>query len=413
VRILVLSQYYDPDPIPKPSEVAEQLARRGHEVFVLAGLPNYPTGVLAPGYRLRPLMRETRGGVSVYRVAELPYHGRSVARRLLNYGSFLLMAATFALFIPKPDVTYVWHPPLTNGLAAWWGGLRSGAPFLLDVQDIWPDEGIAAGLIREGNLVRFFRRLERFAYQRAAKIFVVTEAAKTNLVAKGVLPAKVDVSPNWIDPQWFVTPPHDELTRARQELSGSNRFIVTFAGNVGYMQGLGVILRAAEVLRDRKDIGLRVIGSGPDLEGLRGQAQELALDNVRFLGRRSLPETAALLHASDVLLVHLRRGPVAEAVVPTKTLAYLAVGRPILMAMQGEAAAVVTASNSGMAVPSEDPDALAEAILLLSGKTAAELGAMGSRGRSYAAEHYSRDKLVDHLESSLIEIARTYTRCRD
>ncbi len=388
MRILVLSQYYDPDPIPKPSEVAEQLARRGHEVFVLAGLPNYPTGVLAPGYRLRPLMRETRGGVSVYRVAELPYHGRSVARRLLNYGSFLLMAATFALFIPKPDVTYVWHPPLTNGLAAWWGGLRSGAPFLLDVQDIWPDEGIAAGLIREGNLVRFFRRLERFAYQRAAKIFVVTEAAKTNLVAKGVLPAKVDVSPNWIDPQWFVTPPHDELTRARQELSGSNRFIVTFAGNVGYMQGLGVILRAAEVLRDRKDIGLRVIGSGPDLEGL-------------------------LLHASDVLLVHLRRGPVAEAVVPTKTLAYLAVGRPILMAMQGEAAAVVTASNSGMAVPSEDPDALAEAILLLSGKTAAELGAMGSRGRSYAAEHYSRDKLVDHLESSLIEIARTYTRCRD
>jgi colanic acid biosynthesis glycosyl transferase WcaI len=405
LRILVLSQYYDPDPIPKPSEVAEQLAARGHHVFVLAGLPNYPSGVLAPGYRLRPLTRETRRGVAVYRVAEIPYHGRSIVRRILNYGSFLMAASVMSFFIPRPDVTYVWHPPLTNGLVAWWGGLRSGAPFLLDVQDIWPDEGIAAGLIREGRLVRFFRRLESFVYRRAARVFVVTEGAKANLAAKGVPPAKLYVSPNWIDPEWFATPTQNALNSARQELAGSNRFIVTFAGNIGYIQGLDVVLRAAALLRDRPEIGFRVIGSGPDLDGLRRQAQEQNLNNIRFLGRRPLPETAVLLRASDVLLVHLRRDPIADVVVPTKTLAYLAVGRPILMAMQGDAAALIEASGSGVAVASDDPHALAEGTLRLFAMTAAELDEMGSRGRAYAAEHYSREKLVNRLESSLLEIA--------
>jgi colanic acid biosynthesis glycosyl transferase WcaI len=401
MRILILSQYYDPDPIPKPSEVAEELKRRGHEVFVLCGLPNYPTGKLAPGYHVRPLMRERRAGILVYRVAELPYHGASVIGRLLNYGSFLMSAVVFAFFVPRPQIIYVWHPPLTNAIAAWWLGVVHRVPFLLDVQDIWPDEGVLAGVIREGRLVRFLRKLEKFAYRGAARIVVVTEGAKRDLLLKGVPAGKIEVLPNWVDPAWFAIPTRERLLQAREVLQGDGRFIVTFAGNLGPAQGLDTVLRAADILRGRADIGFRIIGTGASAKNLHRLANELALDNVTFLGRRPIEETSALLHASDALLVHLKGGPVANVILPTKTVTYLAIGRPILMAMEGEAANVVVASGSGITTPSDDPMALSRAVLKLTSKTADELTQMGASGRAFAYEHYSKHDLIDGLEKAL------------
>lgn len=401
MRILILSQYYDPDPIPKPSEVADELKRRGHDVFVLCGLPNYPSGKLAPGYRLRPLLREQRGGIPVFRIAEFPYHGASVVGRLVNYGSFLMSAIVVAFLVPRPQVIYVWHPPLTNALAAWWVGIVHRVPFLLDVQDIWPDEGVLAGVIREGRLVRFLRQLEKFAYRRAAHIVVVTEGASRDLVSKGVPARKIEVLPNWVDPAWFAIPTQERLLQAREILQGDRRFIVTFAGNLGSAQGLDTVLRAADILRSRLDIGFRFIGTGAAENHLRRLATELALENVRFLGRRPLEETSALLHASEVLLVHLKRGPAANVILPTKTLTYLAIGRPILMAMEGEAADVVDASGSGITVPSDDPMALSKAVLSLASKTADDLSRMGASGRTFALDHYSKDDLINSLEKAL------------
>jgi glycosyltransferase involved in cell wall biosynthesis len=404
MRILIVSQYYDPDPISKPSEVALGLTQRGHEVFVLCGLPNYPSGKLAPGYRVRPLRRERRDGIPVFRVAEIPYHGSSVIRRLLNYGSFLGSALFFGIFLPRPDVIYVWHPPLTNGIAAWWVGFVHRVPFVLDVQDIWPDEGLLAGLIHEGRLVVFFRKLEKWVYRRAAKVLVVTEGAMHDLASKGVLPGKVQVLPNWIDPLWLADPTPEQVVQAQALLQGAGRFIVTFAGNLGYAQGLDTVLRAAQHLRAHPNVAFRFIGEGAAEPELRELATDLRLDNVEFLGRRPPAETAALLRASDALLVHLRNGPAAGVILPTKTLAYLAAGRPILMAMEGEAATVVAASRSGISVPSEDPAALAEAVLKLTRATAEDLARMGANGRAYVVAKFSQQDLLDRLEAALTAI---------
>src|SRR5687768_4497852 len=136
MRVLVLAQYYDPVPVPKPGEVARWLAARGHEVSVLTGLPNYPSGVLAPGYRIVPFMRERRDGLLVRRVYEFPYHGTSALGRMVNYGSFMLAGALAGSIVKRPDAVYVWHPPLNVGVIASLLSVWRGVPFVYDVQDI-------------------------------------------------------------------------------------------------------------------------------------------------------------------------------------------------------------------------------------------------------------------------------------
>ena len=166
MRILILSQYYAPEPIPKPSDLARELARRGHDVHVLTGVPHYPTGRLRPGYRLRVRQTEQIDGIPVTRMYEYPYHGTHTIRRLLNYATFMVSAPIGALRLGRFDAIYVWHPPLSVGIAAWLVGRMTRAPFVYDVQDIWPDAAVLSGLLRPGRVIRAFRHVERNTIER-------------------------------------------------------------------------------------------------------------------------------------------------------------------------------------------------------------------------------------------------------
>jgi colanic acid biosynthesis glycosyl transferase WcaI len=405
VRILVLSQYYDPEPIPKPSEVAEELATRGHEVSVLTGLPNYPTGRLASGYRLQTHKRETIRGIPVLRVFEVPYHSGSTAGRFLNYGSFMLAAAAAAPVIPRPDVVYVWHPPLTVGVAAWAIRLTRGCPFVYDVQDIWPDEALLTGMMREGFMARALRALEKSVYKRASHVVVATHGARSNLLAKGVPEEKVSVIPNWIFGDGLALPAPADVEDARALLAANGAFTVTFAGNTGLLQGLETLLHAARTLSHRSDIAFRVVGDGSDLGRLRDLAKKLVIPNLRFLGRRPTSEMAAILAASDALLVVLRSGPLTELALPTKTLTYLASARPVLVAAGGAAEQLVRECDAGVSVPPDDPHALAAAVEELAAMAPDQRELMGRRGREWVSKRFTRRQVVDHLEALLIEAA--------
>jgi colanic acid biosynthesis glycosyl transferase WcaI len=213
MRVLVLSQYYDPEPVPKAGELARALRDRGHSVQVITGFPNYPSGVLYEGFRLGLVKKEVRDGLTVRRTYEYPYHGTSVFGRMLNYGTFALSAVLGALSIGKTDVIYVWHPPLTIGIAAWLIGILRRAPFVYDVQDIWPESALLSGLMKPGPVVRVMHALEKFVYRRATHLFVVTEGARQNLIEKGVEPDRVTVMPHWIDEELFQ-PVGDDARRA-------------------------------------------------------------------------------------------------------------------------------------------------------------------------------------------------------
>jgi colanic acid biosynthesis glycosyl transferase WcaI len=406
VRVLVLSQYYDPEPIPKPSEVTDDLQRRGHETFAIAELPNYPTGTLYPGYRLVPFVRERRaGGSRVLRVFTIPYHGHSAIGRIMNYCAFVLSAALGAFLMPRPDVIYVWHPPLTVGLAAWIIGILRRAPFVLDVQDIWPDEVLMTGMLREGRAASALRRLERFVYRRASHIIVMTEGAQRNLAQKGVPESKMTVLPHWV---YGEMPDPSDASRkaAREDLEAGDAFIVTFAGNLGYLQGVDTVVRAAATLRSRTDVAFRIIGDG----ALRGELERLAADlklsNIRFLGAMPANVLPAYLSASDALLVHLRSGDLSELVLPAKTLSYLAVGRPVIAAATGATEELVRACAAGLTLAPGDPIALAATIERLMELPPAERVAMGQRGRECVESRFSRSRIMDDLEKVLERASR-------
>jgi colanic acid biosynthesis glycosyl transferase WcaI len=407
MRLLILSQYYKPEPVPKPSELAEALMSRGHQVSVLTGYPNYPAGKLYEGYRLRPAERAVVDGVAVVRAFEFPDHGTGLLRRMANYLSFMISAPLASVLAPRCDVIYVWHPPLTAGVAAALIARARGVAFVYDVQDIWPESAVLSGMLRPGLLVRLMSRLERIVYRQAAHILVTTDGAKENLVAKGVPEGKVSVMPHWIDERVFT--PVGDVTRAavRTRERWDGRFVVMFAGNLGLVQGLDTVLAAAAGLPASGNTRIVIVGDGTDRERLEARAQALGLgDRVQFIGRQPAAVMPDLFAAADALLVHLKRSELSRLVIPTKTLAYLAAGRPIIMAMEGAAADLVTRAGAGIAVPPDDVTRLVEGIETLRRMSDAERAEMGARGTAHVAAHFTQKVVIPQYEALLERMAQ-------
>lgn len=409
LRIVILSQYYAPEPIPKPVELARALRDRGHDVTVVTGFPNYPSGRLYRGYRLRPRAVESIDGITVIRTFEFPYHGLRVAGRALNYFSFALSAPWAASIVGRADVIYVWHPPLTVGLAAWALGRLCRAPFVYDVQDIWPEAVLDAGSMAPGVATRGLRWLERFVYARAAHLITATEPARRNLIDKGVPAAKVSVLPHWIDPSaWTLDRTHRREVRAA--LGWADRFVVLFAGNMGRLQALDSAVLAARDLAPGR-FRLTFVGDGSERQRLQELVRANRLEEtVEFLPSRPASAMPELFAATDAVLVHLKRADLASWTIPTKTLAYLAAGLPTIVAASGPTADLVRQADAGVIAPPEDPAALARVISALAAEPPAALAAMGARGQQYAAQHMARDRVIPDYEALLVRAAGTDAR---
>jgi len=398
MRILILSQYYEPEPLPKPSDLAQALAERGHVVSVITGFPNYPSGRLYPGYRFCLLQKEKINGVPLVRTFTFPYHGRSSLGRIFNYVSFMVSGVLGVFFSPPCDLIYVWHPPLTIGLTAWVIGLLKRAPFVYDVQDIWPESLTAAGKMTNSLVIWAMHRMEQFIYKRAKHLLVVTAGAKNNLVKKGISAGKITVAGLWVDEDRFLQESEKKAVDVRSRYGLGGRFVIMYAGNMGYLQGLETILSCANALRKEERIVFVLVGDGVDRERLVSQVQELALPNVVFIESQPTSAIPAFLSRADALLVHLKHSELSDLVVPGKTLAYLASGRPIIMAMNGAAGELIRQANAGVVIPPEDPQEMAKAVLYLSRLSHSERAALGENGRSYLVTHFSKEKVLKHYE---------------
>lgn len=406
MRVLILSQYYAPEPVPKPVELAEALQRRGHEVAVLTGYPNYPSGHLYQGYRLRAAERATIDGIPVVRAFEYPDHGTRALGRITNYLSFMISAPLASLLCPRCDVMYVWHPPLTVGIAAAIIARVRGIRFVYDVQDIWPESALLSGMLQPGMLVRALSWLERVVYRLADHILVVTEGSRQNLIEKGVAADKISVARHWIDDSLFTRATDEQRRLARARYGWHEQFIVLFGGNLGLVQGLDTVLDAAAALPDDRT-RLVLVGDGTDRARLEERSRALGLERrVQFLGRQAPESMPALFAGADALLVHLKKSPLSRLVIPTKTMAYLASGRPIIMAMEGAAADLVTAAGAGVAVPSDDPAGLVAAIETMRGLPSGARADMGARGAAYLSAHFTRDTVIPEYEALLQRFAR-------
>jgi colanic acid biosynthesis glycosyl transferase WcaI len=405
MKILILSQYYAPEPTPRAHELASSLSQRGHEVIAITGFPSYPLGKIYHGYRMRLWEWERRDGVSVLRLPLFPDHSRSVVRRSLYYASFATSASVFGpLVASRVDVMYVYLHPPTIGIAAWLIRLLRGVPIVCEIQDIWPESLMATGMVRNRRLLSWLDSLERLVYRHSAAIVVVSPGFVPRLIKKGVSAEKIHVISNWADES--IDRPMPPSQSLAQETGMRGRFNVLYTGNLGPAQALETVLEAAENLEDLHEVQFVLAGDGVDRPYLESAAAKRKLRNVRFLGQQPRDRIPGLCALADVLLLHLRRDPLFATTIPSKTIGYLASGKPILVAAPGEASEIVLQAKAGLACEAQDASALASAVRRLYATPPAVRIQMGEAGREVFLQKYSRGALVSRYEQLLQSVSR-------
>jgi glycosyltransferase involved in cell wall biosynthesis len=390
VRIGVVSPCYDPEEgsAAVAGAICRGLAGLGHRVHVLTGFPNYPTGRIFPGYRLRRYQYEHRDGVHVHRVPLLASHDRSAWRRAATYLSFAVAASCTPRLLRAMDAWLVVCSQATTALPAMVARSLFGRPYVLLLQDLWPQTVAESGFVRRGPmLTAMVRGLQAFcdaSYRRAAAVAVTSPGMATALLDRGVRDSALRVVPNWVDESLMRPVRPDPTLAARSGLVG---FVVMYAGSLGDLQGLETAVEAVRLLPDIPELRLAFIGSGVAEERLRAAAQ--GDDRILFLGQRPPANIPALLALGDVQLVSLKDLPLFRATLPSKLQAVLACGRPVLGCVAGDAAAVIEGSGAGLAVPPGDARALAAAIRHMHDLGAPPREAMGRAGRRFYLDHLS------------------------
>jgi len=386
-RVLLLTQWFDPEPTFKGLVFARELVRQGFEVEVVTGFPNYPGGRVYAGYKIKLIQRECIDGVQITRLPLYPNHDQSAIKRVINYASFAASALFYGVFIAKrADVMYAYHPPLTVGMAASLIRWFRGIPLVYDIQDMWPDTLRATGMINNPRALGLVGRVCDWVYRRVDQVVVLSPGFKRLLVQRGVPERTIEVIYNWADESALLSPQGS----LPQHFPGDDQFRIVFAGNMGKAQALDAVLDAAKILQVRASrVCFVMLGGGVEVARLKERAQALGLDNVVFLSAVPMAAVGTLLSAADALLVHLRRDPLFEITIPSKTQAYMAVGKPLLMAVNGDAADLVMQSNGGLIAESENPEALVNAAQRLADMPLTELQAMGGQAQQFYRERLS------------------------
>jgi len=407
VRILLLSEWFDPEPFYKGLGFAAKLMDIGHAVQVLTGFPNYPGGRLYDGYRMRPWMRETMDGVPIVRVPLYPSHDGSGVKRVATYASFAASAALIGgALTERPDVIYAYHPPGTVGLAAAWLSAAKRVPLVYDIQDMWPETLLASGMFGSRIGAGLVGNAMSMVYRAADRIIVLSPGFKRLLCSRGVPEHKIDVVYNWSPDETAASGP--AVARAEEAQASHSGFEVLFAGNMGKAQGLDAVLEAAAIVsRTSTDVRFVFVGAGVEKDRLQARAQQLGLSNTEFRSAVSRDKMGVTLGQSNVLLVHLRDDPLFAATIPSKTQSYLMAGRPIIMAVRGEAARLVEKAKAGVACEPENPNDIAQAIVSLRAQSAEQRATMGECGRRFYWQNLSAEKGVLRIESALRSVLRT------
>lgn len=391
LRLIMLTQWFEPEPALKGIKFAQRLGKFGFDVEVVTGFPNYPGGTVYDGYRVRPIRRESMDGVSVTRLALFPSHSRNRIGRTFNYMSFFIAATIYlTFFVRRADVAYVYHPPLTVAVAALVAKFFRRTPIVLDVQDMWPDTLRATGMLDSKGALKIIDVISRWAWRSANHVTVLSPGFQKLLVERGVPQERISIIPNWADDDEAGS--DAEIAGPVKDRVGQKKFCVLFAGNMGPAQALDTVLDAAAILRSAwPQIEFRFLGSGIDADRLKGRVETENLTNVQFLARVPKAEVRAYIQAADCLLVHLKADPLFTITIPSKTQAYMAGGKPVVMAVEGDAADLVRQSAGGVVVPPEDAQALARAISELAGLAPAALAELGANARRFYDAHLSFD----------------------
>lgn len=394
MKVLILSQHFWPETF-RINEVAESLAEIGCVVTVLTGQPNYPDGQVFPGYRAGAVASQVHGPLRIYRVPLAPRGKPSALRLVLNYLSFVLSASVLGPWLLRGqrfDVIFVYGTsPILQAIAAIVLKRVKRAKLVVWVQDLWPESLQATGFVRNQRLLAAVAGVVRWIYRRSDLLLVQSQGFVAGVQAMAV-PTPVAYHPNPGELA-FSSPPSADAPA----LLLAPGFNIVFAGNLGTVQALDSVLDAAERLRAQTDIRWVLVGSGGRSAWLQAEIARRGLHNVSLPGRFAPEAMPGILAQASVLLVSLVRSPIMSQTVPSKVQAYLAAGRPVLAALDGEGARVVQEAQAGLACPAEDAQALAAAVLQLRACSAQQRELMGEAGRRYYLQQFEPTLLAKRL----------------
>ena len=410
LRILIVTQYFWPENF-RINDLAQGLVKMGHNVTVLTGKPNYPSGQFFDGYSFLGKSQDMFAGIEVIRVPLVPRGQGGAFRLVLNFLSFALFASLFGPLWCRGsfDVVFVYEPsPVTVGLPGLVMKAVKKAPLLFWVQDLWPESLSATGAVKSRWVLNRVASLVSFIYKGCDRVLVQSRAFIDRVRSLGVLPDRILYFPNSAEGLYRPV--------VRGEVRGGwvlpDGFRIMFAGNIGAAQSFETILAAAEALRDRHTIHWIILGEGRQSSWVQEEITKRGLDHrVHLLGQHPVDSMPDWFAQADVLLVTLRKDPAFALTIPSKIQSYMACGRPILAALEGEGARIVEEAYAGLVVPAEDSSALAETVLKLFLMPPSEREAMGQNGRRYFLQEFDRDTLLARLDSWMTELVREVPKC--
>lgn len=395
MRILVLTDRFTPE-IAAPSFRLMEHARvwrdMGHDVTVVTCVPNFPRGRPFPGYHNRLYQEEVLEGVRVARVMSYLAPNEGTFRRTLDYVSYMASAVLQHRRYPDFDVVLASSPPFFVAMAGWALARVRRRPWVFEIRDLWPASIRAVGVSR-GRGLALLERVELGLYADADRVLALTHAFKDDLVQRGIDPAKIDVVTNGVDAAVFHPGAVAFDARARLGVPPS-AFLAGYLGTTGLAHGLTTLLDVAERLRDETDFRLLIMGEGAQRRPLEEEARRRGLSLVIFRDFAPHHEIPSYLAALDVSIVHLRPDPVFRTVIPSKIFETMAMGVPLVMAVEGESARIVADAGAGRCVPSGDAEAITEALRSLRADPTART-AMGARGVEAVGARYSRRRLAE------------------
>ena len=410
MKILIVSQYFWPENF-RINDFIPELINKGHEVSVLTGKPNYPSGRFFPEFIKNSALFSNYKGANIFRVPIIP-RGRRPFQLFLNYFSFVIagsLVGAWKLRRFKPDLIFVYEPsPVTVGIPAVLMGKLKKAPVIFWALDLWPETLQAVGGIRSKSVLWIIEKIVRFIYNNCALVLGQSKSFVKSIQSHCDYPDRVQYFPSWAE-NLHASKNISEQLFAPEIKRNDDSFNILFAGNIADAQDMPAVLEAASILRDNKFIKWIIVGDGRRFEWLKLEVKRRKLEeNFKILGRFPLERMPSFFAHADALLVSLKKDPVFSLTIPAKLQTYLMTGIPILGMLDGEGSNIIKESNSGITSPASDSASLAAAVSKMSLLSSKDKQQLGQNGIEYSRKEFDRNILMDRLENFFISAAKNY-----
>ena len=403
MKILIITQYFWPEGF-RNNDVIIGLQEKGHDVTVLTGIPNYPSGKFFPGYTYFNKRIEDYKGARVIRVPLIPRGKGGTVRLIINYLSFMFCAAVLGPFYCRKryDLIFFSLSPFTEGIPAIIFKKMKKAPAVYWEQDIWPESLSATGAIKSAYLLKMVRFMIRNIYKNCDRVLTQSRVFSSYIEREGIAKERIRYFPNSAEELYR---PITLAPDAQEHFLMPSGFRVVFAGNIGAAQDFGTILSAAEAIKDYKDIHWVIIGDGRLRSWVEDQVKMKGLsETVHLIGRYPVEDMPRFFSLADALLVTLRKEPIFALTIPGKVQSYLACARPIIAALDGEGARIIEEAGAGLTCRAESPDQLAQTVLKVYRMSDVERDNMARKGREYFENNFERSLLLNRLNDWLLEL---------